>query len=291
MNDAFIVSALSLVPKHPTARFMGWTARIQMPGVVQKAVLRWYVNAYNVDLTECEGTIDDYASLAEFFVRPLRPGVRPVDPDPDVLVSPVDGKAHTFGRIENGKFLQADGKPASVAELLGAGDPRCPGVPASVADRFEGGNYAVIYLSPRDYHRVHTPCSAAVEGYRYLPGQLWPVFPAATRSIPELFGRNERLVFDLKTPFGDIAYAMIGAFGVGRMATTVSELVTHRGNPGEARTFDPPRKLGRADELGRFELGSTVILFTEPGAIDWTLTPGAAVKLGEPIARRCTPSA
>ncbi len=290
MNDALVVSLLSVVPKHPTARIMGWHARIRLPSVVQKAVLRWYVRAYNVDLDECMGGVADYASLAEFFVRPLRPGVRPVDPDPDVMVSPVDGRVHTFGRIEGGKFLQADGKPASVAELLGAGDPRVSGVPADIAARYEGGGYAVIYLSPRDYHRVHTPCAASVLGYRYLPGQLWPVFPAATRQIPELFGRNERLVFDLDTPFGQVAYAMIGAFGVGRMATTVSDLVTHRGNSGEVRTFSPPTRLGRAAELGRFELGSTVILFTEPGKIEWTLEHGTLLRLGQPIARRVSAS-
>lgn len=287
MNDAFVVTVLSAVPKHPTARFMGWNARLRLPGVLQRALLRWYVRTYDVDLTECVGTLDDYPSLAEFFVRPLRPGVRPIDPDPDVLVSPVDARVHTFGRIEGGRFVQTPGKPASVAELLGAGDPRCPDVPAEVAERYEGGGFAVLYLSPRDYHRVHTPCKATVRSYRYLPGQLWPVFPAATRQIPELFGRNERLVFDLETPFGSIAYAMIGAFGVGRMATTVSDLVTHRGNPGEARTLEPAPRLDRAAELGRFELGSTVILFTEPGALEWTLEAGAPVRLGQPIARRC----
>jgi len=288
MNDAFVVSMLSVVPKHPTARFMGWNARLRLPTFLQRALLRWYVKTYKVDLSECEGGIEDYASLAEFFVRPLRPGVRPIDPNPDVLVSPVDARVHTFGTIENGKFLQADGKWASVAELLGAGDPRCPDVPKSVADRYDGGGWAVLYLSPRDYHRVHTPCKATVRGYRYLPGQLWPVFPAATRQIPELFGRNERLVFDLDTPFGAIAYSMIGAFGVGRMSTTVSDLVTHRGQAHEVRTLDPAPRLERAGELGRFELGSTVILFTEPGALEWTLTKGAPVRLGEPIARRPT---
>jgi len=286
VNDAFVVSLLSVVPKHPTARFMGWNARLRLPKFLQRALLRWYVRAYDVDLTDCEGTIDDYNSLAEFFVRPLRPGVRPIDLDPDVLVSPVDARVHTFGTIEDGTFLQADGKRASIAELIGACDPRCPAMGPELADKFDGGGWAVLYLSPRDYHRVHTPCAATVRGYRYLPGKLWPVFPAATRQIPNLFGRNERLVFDLETPFGDIAYAMIGAFGVGRMRTTVSDLLTHQGGPADVRTLDPAPRLDRCAELGRFELGSTVILLTEPGRLEWQLTKGAPVRLGQPIARR-----
>lgn len=286
MNDAFIVTALSVVPKHPTAKIMGRSARLRLPRLIQRGLLRAYVRAYNVDLTECIGTIADYDSLAEFFVRPLRPGARPVDPRPGVLVSPVDGKAHTVGTIQDGHFEQAPGKRASVAALLGAGDPRCPSVPASVAERFEGGPYAVLYLSPRDYHRVHTPAASEVRGWRYLPGQLWPVFPAATRQVPELFGRNERLVFDLDTPLGTIGYAMIGAFGVGRMQTVVSDRITHDGGPHEVHHPEPAVRLGRGAELGRFELGSTVILVAEPGAFEWTIQPGDVVRMGAPIAEK-----
>jgi phosphatidylserine decarboxylase len=286
LNDATIVTLLSLVPKHGTARAMGGAARTRLPAALHRALLRWYVKTYEVDLTECVGGIDDYPTLADFFLRPLKPGVRTIDPDPDALVSPVDGRVHTVGVVQEGTFSQSADRRGQVAALLGAGDPRVPGALADEAKKYEGGPYAVIYLSPKDYHRVHTPTACAVEASRYLPGALWPVFPAATRKITDLFGRNERLVFQLRTDFGDVAFAMIGAFGVGRMSTSIADLVTHTGNPGEARALQPPVALGRAAEIGRFELGSTVILFGTPGAWRWTVSPGDVVRLGQPIGRR-----
>ncbi len=286
MNDALIVSLLSVVPKNPTARLMGAGSRLQLPPALHRALVRWFVKKYGVNLDECEGTIDDYPSLAQFFVRPLKPGRRPIDRDPDTLVSPVDARVHTFGRIEGGQFLQADGQPSSVARLLGVGDPRAPGATAAEAARYEGGEWAILYLSPKDYHRVHVPEGGTVAGYRYLPGQLWPVFPAATRKVPDLFGVNERLVFFLDTPFGRIAEVMIGAFGVGRMSTVVAPLVTNTRGAGEDVVLSPALPIGRGDEIGRFEMGSTVILLLEPGRVRWTLEPGQVVRLGQPIGRR-----
>ncbi len=292
MNDALIVSLLSLVPKHRTARIMGAGARSRLPAAFQKALLRWYVRQYKVDLSECVGGIEDYASLSDFFLRPLKPGMRPVDPRPGVMVSPVDARAHSFGTIENGRFPQAEGMFGSVAALIGADDGRIPPSTAPTAADFEGGPFAILYLSPKDYHRVHVPLDVEVTGYRYLPGALWPVFPAATRKIDDLFGRNERLVFFFDTAhFGRIAMVMVGAFGVGRMSTSIADLTTHVGNPAEARQLDPAPALARAAEIGRFELGSTVVLVGEKGAWDWDLSPGQDVRLGRPIAHATGPRA
>jgi phosphatidylserine decarboxylase len=203
-----------------------------------------------------------------------------------VLVSPVDARVHTFGTIEGGRFVQAEGQRCPVDMLLGVGDLRVPGASPADAARFEGGGWAILYLSPKDYHRVHTPAEGTVARYRYLPGQFWPVFPAATKKVPDLFARNERLVFFLDTPFGHIAQVMVGAFGVSRMTTVVGPLVTNTGGGGEDVRLSPALPIGRAAELGRFNMGSTVILLTEPGRLRWTLTAGAPVKLGQPIARR-----
>lgn len=286
MNDALIVSLLSVVPKNPAARVIGAGARLRLPRAFHRALLRWFVKKYQVDLSECEGGIDDFDSLSHFFVRALKPGMRPVDLTPDLLVSPVDARVHTFGDIVNGSFVQSDGKRASIGLLLGVGDPRTPGVPQALADRYEGGSYAVLYLSPKDYHRVHTPREGAVTTTHYLPGRLWPVFPAATQAVDNLFGVNERLVFLLDTDLGQIAQVMVGAFGVGRMRTVIDDAVSNTGGSGVVRQLQAPVHLDRAAELGRFELGSTVILLLEPGRIDWLIEPGQPVRLGRPIARR-----
>ena len=283
MKDALIVSLLSVVPKNHTTRLMGAFSRLRLPRALHRLIVRWYVRHFQVNLDECVGGIDDFDTLAKFFIRPLKPGVRPIDPDPDALVCPVDGRAHTFGRIEGGRFVQADGQVGSIAGLLGEGDPRLPAAPGFDAARFEGGGFAVLYLSPKDYHRVHTPAEGRVVRFRYLPGRLWPVFPAATRRIEGLFDRNERLVFELDTPFGAIAYVMVGAFGVGRIATPLDPILSNQGAPAKDQPIDVA--LGRGDELARFEMGSTVILLTEPGRLDWTLEPGQVLRLGRPIAR------
>ena len=126
VRDGLVINLLSVVPKRRTARFMGASTRVKLPGWLNRALLRWYIRTYKVDMSECVGSLEDFPSLSQFFIRELKPGIRPVDPDPEVLVSPVDGTVHTFGRIEEGRFVQVDGQTASVWELLGAGDPRAP---------------------------------------------------------------------------------------------------------------------------------------------------------------------
>jgi len=273
MKDALIVTALSVVPKHLGSRLMGWFARLPFAPAVHRAVIRWFARRYQVDLEECEGGVDDFDTLADFFTRPLKPWLRPVDPAPEAVVSPVDARVYAAGTLD-GHQLPADcDLPLDVAEMLG-GDTH-----------FEGGSFAVLYLSPRDYHRVHHPREGAVVGYRYLPGSLWPVFPAATKKIPNLFARNERLVVRLRgAGVGELAVVMVGAYGVGRMTTAFCELITNTRSPAVDQRLEPPVSVARGDELGRFNLGSTVILVAEPGKLDWALTPGEAVRMGQRIA-------
>lgn len=271
MNDALIVTVLSMVPKGRVARWMGGVARTRFPRAVQRLFLRWYVGKYGVDLDDCVGELGDYDSLAAFFTRALKPGVRPVDSEPTAIVSPVDGRVYTVGVVKAGRIPQAEGQDFSVAELLG--EP----------DRYEGGAFAILYLSPRDYHRVHTPREGAVARWRYTPGRLWPVFPAATRHVPDLFARNERLTTFLAADIGEIALVMVGAFGVGRMQVVYADVMTNAGRPGGENLVTPPHLLGRAAELGRFEMGSTVILLFPPGRATLSLEAGAVVRLGARI--------
>lgn len=271
MKDALIISALSIVPKNHATRLMGAFARTRLPAVAQRALLKWYVAKYRVDLDECEGGLDDYKSLVDFFTRGLKAGVRPVDMAPRALVSPCDAMTYACGRIENGKIPQSDGRSYDVHELLG-GDTR-----------FDGGDFAVLYLSPRDYHRVHVPREGTVRRYTYLPGALWPVFPAATKRIEALFARNERLTTWIDSDLGEYALVMVGAFGVGRMRVVYDPLVTNEGRPRAERPLEPAPTFARGDEIGRFEMGSTVILVFPPNTIAWAIRPGDPVRVGAKI--------
>jgi len=283
LHDALIVSLLSAVPKNLVAGWMGRGARLRLPAFLHRLVVRSFVRAYRIDLSESVGEVDDFASLSEFFVRALRPGVRPIDDDPDHLVSPVDAHVHTIGALVGEDFEQAPGRMCSVEQLLGVTGhgPRgiCEGM------NLVGGSYAILYLAPKDYHRVHVPREGTVAGYRYIPGQLWPVFPAATRRVQGVFARNERLIFRIDTALGPILVVMVGAFGVGRMTTPLADLVTNTDRHPEQVALHPPVQVARGAELGRFELGSTVILLAEPGRLDWLVTPGEDVRLGRPVAR------
>ena len=279
MRDGFIISALSIVPKNKVARIMGRTARIRLPRFLHRLLIRWFVWKYKVDLDECVGGIDDFDSLSDFFLRALKDGVRTIDGDPACWVSPVDGCMHVRGEIQDGRFLQSDSQHGEVSMLLG-----------EEGGSYANGQYAIIYLSPQDYHRVHSPQDGQIKRISYHPGQLWPVFPAATREIPNLFDRNERLVFHMETEHGPAAMVMVGAFGVGRMSTSLHELVTNRPGAGaEEVSFDPPRPVVRGQELGRFELGSTVIMIWEDRKLGWLHSSGDRPRLGEKMAEPLSP--
>lgn len=273
MKDALIVSALSLVPKRAASRGMGVLARIAWPGPMLRLLLRWYIWKYNVDLSEAAAPLASYTSLVDFFTRALKPGARPVDPDPLAIVSPADGKVYACGVVENDRIPQSETQHFSAKELLAG------------REGYEGGSYAVIYLSPRDYHRVHTPVTGPVTRFQYVPGALWPVFPAATRKIPFLFSRNERLTAMIESAVGEVALVMVGAFGVGRIRVVFDPIVSNEGATATVeRPISPPHALQRAEEIGRFEMGSTVVLLFPPGQVVWTCKAGDPVRMGQRIA-------
>ncbi len=273
MKDALIISALSVVPQHWGSAVNGWLARLPLGRAAHRVLIRWYCRRYRIDMDAFAGQIEDYDTLADFFVRPLAEGQRPIDPDPRVLVSPVDGRAAASGSLDGHELPAGAGMKLNVREMLGD-------------DRYLDGEYAVIYLSPRDYHRVHAPREGAVMGWRYLPGRLWPVFPYATEAVDNLFAVNERLVIRLETPgLGELALVMVGAYGVGRMSLSFSDLLTNTGGRARDEHLPAPIPVARGEELGRFNLGSTVVLVAPKGSLDWTLPTGEPVQLGQPIAR------
>lgn len=280
MNDRAFIAAMRLVPKNALSRAVGAATRWRL-GTLGRAAMRAFAARYRVDLSECDD-LSTFATFGEFFARPLRPGSRPVAAGDEVLVSPVDGAVSEAGIAEGGRLIQAKGLDYRARDLLGD---------AKLAARLEGGAFATLYLSPRDYHRIHFPLGGRVLGWRYLPGRLWPVNPASVRTVPGLFAVNERLVTALDTPLGLCAVTAVGATVVGRVRASYDPAVPFTNSPGgrpQSRDYPEPIPVEKGQELGAFEMGSTVILLFEPGrvALSPRLAPGAPVRMGEAIGGR-----
>jgi phosphatidylserine decarboxylase len=248
----------------------------------KNALIRLFLRGYTVDLSQSEYAIaENYASFNHFFTRSLKPGARPLPETADAFVSPVDGTVSQLGEIRDGRIFQAKGHEYSVLELL-AGD-------ANAAARFANGRFCTIYLAPYNYHRIHMPVDGRLQRWSYVPGRLFSVNAATARAMPGLFARNERLNAIFDTPAGEVAVSMIGALFVGSLETVWAGCVSPphvRGEPQFYETMNPVM-LGRGEELGRFNMGSTVILLTEAGAVDWSegLAPGSTVLMGQQIGR------
>ena len=248
----------------------------------KEAFIGWFMRRYRIDLSEAafEHSVS-YQHFNAFFTRALKPGVRPQPDDPGMLSSPVDGTLSRHGSIVEGALIQAKGYSYSAAELLA--DP-------DLARQFEDGSYATIYLAPHNYHRVHMPFAGQLRRWSYVPGRLFSVNPSTARAMPKLFARNERMVACFDTDFGALAVVMVGAMIVGGIETVWSGRLTPPHDRGrEPRAYQPmqPLALARGDELGRFHLGSTVIVLAPKGALEWRtdLDTGSPLRLGEPLAK------
>lgn len=265
-----------LLPKRGLTQFAGRVARAH-GGRATTRLIRWFVGKYGVDMSEAENPdIASYASFNDFFGRPLKPGVRPLA-NAD-FISPVDGAISQFGAIDDHHILQAKGHRFTTTQLL-AGD-------AALADRFRHGSFANLYLSPKDYHRLHMPCAGRLRRMIYVPGALFSVNPTTARGVPGLFARNERVVcvFDSET-HGRFVMVLVGATIVGSMATTWHGVVNPRrtGVIAEWEYADRTIALEQGEEMGRFLLGSTVIMLFEKDVIDFNADwrPEGPVRLGE----------
>lgn len=245
--------------------------------------IRWFIKRYSVDVSETlSSDPDDYEHFNAFFTRTLRPGSRPIAPDDEAIVCPADGSISAIGEIRSGTLLQAKGRLYSLHDLLGADDAR--------SRAFDSGHFATIYLSPRDYHRVHMPLDGRLREMTYLPGQLFSVNFATARAVPDLFARNERLVCLFETRLGPMAVILVGAMLVAGLETVWSGPVTPpHDNP--MRTWhyaeENAIRLSRGEEMGRFNGGSTVLVLFPAGQIEWfeSLTGGDAVRMGEAMAK------
>lgn len=244
------------------------------------SAIRWFVRRFDVDLSEAvESDPAVYPTFNAFFTRALKADVRPLAPDPVEWVSPCDGRISQIGAIQSGNLLQAKGRDYSVIELLG-GD-------AALAREFAQGQFATIYLSPRDYHRVHMPCAGRLRTMIHVPGRLFSVSPATVQQVPRLFARNERLVCVFETDLGPMALVLVGAINVAAIETVWAGLVTPPAGQ-EITRRDYGNDIGmlinlvRGQEMGRFNMGSTVILLAPSSAgfsPDWQA--GMPVRLGQ----------
>jgi phosphatidylserine decarboxylase len=283
MTVASLVAATSLrvLPRKRLSRMLGQLARVEAPDPVVQAAMRAYCAAYGVDLSECEVPVGGFTSFDAFFTRRLKAGARVLDPDAETVLSPADGRIEDCGVIERGAQLRVKGLAYSVGELVGD---------HSAGAELEGGVYAVIYLSPRDYHRVHAPVSGPVVAARYVPGTLFPVNAIGVRHVPNLLARNERVaVHQRSASHGRVISVMVGAVGVGRISVSFDDsVITNDCRESGLRVYgEEPRPLERGAELGTFHLGSTVVLLLPPGhGHALTAQADEQVRMGQAIARR-----
>ncbi len=249
-----------------------------LPTAIHQAWMRAFVRLWSVNVDEAELSLDQYATFQEFFTRRLKPNSRPLDQGDNLVLSPVDAQVAAIGQVSQGQLLQAKGSEFSLAALLGDFEE---------ANKLDGGAFVTLYLSPRDYHRIHSPVDGQVECYRYIPGDLFPVNSMATRWIPNLFCTNERLISFLNSPAGRIAVVKVGALNVGRIRLSFDLIATNSAKTGFCRRYEEPIAIEKGEELGWFELGSTVLLVFEPGRVelDPGLQEGAFVRMGKAIGR------
>ena len=279
MSDRLAVLPQYLYPKRALTRIASTFANAKA-GRLTTALIRWFVDHYGVNMEEAENPdIRSFETFNQFFTRPLRVGARPLAVAD--FICPVDGAISQFGAVANERLLQAKAHDYTVLALVG-GD-------RELASPFHGGSFATLYLAPKDYHRVHMPCAGRLTRMIYVPGTLFSVNPTTVLGVPNLFARNERVVCVFDTEHGPFVQALVGATIVGSMETVWHGVVNPK-RTGEMREwrYDPQQFVFRqGDEMGRFSLGSTIIMLfppTCPLRFNPAWAPGRAVRLGEMMA-------
>lgn len=285
MLDKIKIGLQYCTPKHALTRLVGKLASLE-GGKVTTAIIRWFIKQYNVDMAEARNPDPTaYPTFNAFFVRELKDGARPINEDTRIISHPADACVSQLGPIKEGRLFQAKGHYFDTCELLG-GDK-------SLADEFMGGDFATLYLSPSDYHRVHMPCDGVLRQMIYVPGDLFSVNPLTAENVPNLFARNERVVCIFDTEFGPLAQILVGATIVGSIETTWAGTVTPPAGP-EVRRWDYPAtgteaiSLKKGDEMGRFKLGSTVINLFPKDMVRFVeeMKPLQTTRMGQPYAEQ-----
>ncbi len=272
-----------LLPQHALSRLVGKLINCQQQRL-KNWVIKKFIHHFKVDMSEAlEPCPTKYKSFNDFFTRQLRPGARTIAADETAIACPNDGFISQLGDIKEGKIFQAKGHDYSLFELIGGDD--------DIARAFTGGKFATLYLSPKDYHRVHMPLSGCLKSMTYIPGSLFPVKPSIVANVPNLFARNERVVCIFQTAIGPMAVILVGAMIVasihttwaGQMAPNTSKQITH-----VEYTNDPNKiSIEKGKEMGHFELGSTVIVLFPENKIEWDadLQADIDIRLGQALGR------
>ena len=276
-KQKFLKFLFFVIPHHAVSRVVYLVTRLRGPHV--KPLIKWFVEKYGVDMSDAaESEIGYYQTFNEFFTRPLRDNIRPIAPGDNTLACPCDGTISQAGLIRGGAIFQAKGRGYSVLELLG-GDK-------TMAAEFADGRFATIYLAPHDYHRIHMPLDANMVRMIHVPGRLFSVAEWTVEEIPRLFARNERLACYFETAAGPMVMVLIGAINVSAIETVWSgQVVPPRAKKVNEFDYSHTRKeIDKGNEMGRFNMGSTVILLTGKN-VEWLphISAGFKVKMGQLI--------
>lgn len=263
MKDTLFIALQYIIPQHALSRAAGWLANTEIK-CIKDPFTRWFVGRFDIDMSlAAEEDPCAYTSFNDFFTRALKPDARPICSDSNAIVAPADGAISQLGDIKEGRVFQAKGQDYSLQELLG-GD-------ADLAKRFSGGKFATVYLSPKDYHRVHMPLTGTLKSMIHVPGDLFSVNTVTAENVPRLFSRNERVVCVFETAIGPMAVVLVGAMIVASIETVWAGQVAPVARTIKTTHYDQPEKIELATgaEMGRFKLGSTAVVLFGEEAMDW----------------------
>lgn len=278
MKETLFIGLQKLAPQHLLSRISGWFANNETSWF-KNFIIEKFIKKYHVDMSlALNEDPQSYSCFNDFFVRQLKDNARPIDENPNNIVSPADGVVSQAGTINQGKIFQAKGHSFTTGELLGD---------EAIAEQFNGGNFATIYLSPKDYHRVHMPADGQLSQMNYIPGDLFSVNDTTVRKVPNLFARNERIAAIFESPRGPVAVVMVGALIVGSIETVWDGQITPASKAVKTFTYSKKRNitLSKGDEMGRFKLGSTAVLLFAKDVMQWdeSFARNSPVEVGKKI--------
>lgn len=279
LPEKVFTSLQQVIPQHLLSRLVGKLAASHNR-LIKNTFITWFVKQYQVDLSEAKiETANGFSTFNDFFTRELKEGRRDISRAPNTIASPADGAISEIGKVELGSLMQAKGQYYSLAQLLAGNAEQC--------NRYMDGVFATIYLSPKDYHRVHMPLDGTLKNMTYVPGDLFSVNQATANHIPGLFARNERLICEFSSPQGDFIMILVGAMIVAGIETVWAGDVAPVKPVLKTTDFSNLKsiELKKGEEMGRFKLGSTVILLFQEktAAFSSTLENGSALRMGEDI--------